>query len=353
MASFTRLAALAALLASTVSNVAAVGTSGQGTTTRYWDCCKPSCAWSKPGMTSPVKTCDINDQPLADGVTAQSGCNGGTSFMCSSQSPWAIDDNLAYGFAAVTSSSPNCCSCYKLTFTGDSPIKGKTMIVQATNTGDDVGHTQFDIAMPGGGFGLFDACTREWKASPAVWGAQYGGSSTNQCASMPAALQSGCGFRWDWMRGVSNPTVDYEQVTCPSALVAKSGCSVTGYVSGGNPTTVTAQDTGSARTTSTAQAQAPTTTTTAAVASIKASNTTESYPSAAGGSSGGGGAAVVDDANSSATDGTGAATGASGEGVAAVPSTGNSTTTTAAAAAGEGTTGGTEEQGADDNTCEP
>ncbi|KAL9047170.1 MAG: hypothetical protein Q9206_006878, partial [Seirophora lacunosa] len=97
-------------------------------------------------MTSPVKTCDINDQPLADGVTAQSGCNGGTSFMCSSQSPWAINDNLAYGFAAVTSSSPNCCSCYKLTFTGESPIKGKTMIVQATNTGDDVSHTQFDIA---------------------------------------------------------------------------------------------------------------------------------------------------------------------------------------------------------------
>ncbi|KAI4169141.1 MAG: hypothetical protein LQ348_007342, partial [Seirophora lacunosa] len=122
-------------------------------------------------MTSPVKTCDINDQPLADGVTAQSGCNGGTSFMCSSQSPWAINDNLAYGFAAVTSSSPNCCSCYKLTFTGESPIKGKTMIVQATNTGDDVSHTQFDIAMPGGGFGLFDACTREWKATPAVWGA--------------------------------------------------------------------------------------------------------------------------------------------------------------------------------------
>ncbi|KAI4219998.1 MAG: hypothetical protein LQ349_008201, partial [Xanthoria aureola] len=131
MASFTRLAALAALLASSASLVGAVAASGSGTTTRY-------CT---------VKTCDINDKPLANGVTAQSGCqNGGTSFMCSDQSPWAINDNLAYGFAAVTASNPTCCQCYKLTFTSDGPIKGKTMIVQATNTGNDVSGTQFDLA---------------------------------------------------------------------------------------------------------------------------------------------------------------------------------------------------------------
>ncbi|KAL8713282.1 MAG: hypothetical protein Q9225_006792, partial [Loekoesia sp. 1 TL-2023] len=227
MASFARIAALAAILAST-SFVAAVGTSGSGTTTRYWDCCKPSCAWSMSGITSPVKTCDINDKPLADGVTAQSGCNGGTSFTCSSQSPWAVNDKLAYGFAAVTASNPACCSCYKLTFTSSS-IKGKTMIVQATNTGNDVSGTQFDLAMPGGGFGQFDGCSKEWKANSAVWGAQYGGSNTNQCSSFPAALRPGCNFRWDWMEGQSNPTVNYEQVTCPAELVAKSGCSVSGY----------------------------------------------------------------------------------------------------------------------------
>lgn len=66
--------------------------------------------------------------------------------MCSSQSPWAINSNLAYGFAAVTASNPKCCACYKLTFTSSS-IKGKTMIVQATNTGYDVGGAQFDLAV--------------------------------------------------------------------------------------------------------------------------------------------------------------------------------------------------------------
>ncbi|KAL8905773.1 MAG: hypothetical protein Q9171_006542 [Xanthocarpia ochracea] len=125
--------------------------------------------------------------------------------MCSDQSPWVINDNLAYGFAAVTASNPTCCQCYKLTFTSEGPIKGKTMIVQATNTGHDVSGAQFDLAIPGGGFGLFDGCSREWKATSDVWGAQYGGSNTNTCSNFPAALQKGCGFRWDWMGGVSNP----------------------------------------------------------------------------------------------------------------------------------------------------
>lgn len=66
--------------------------------------------------------------------------------MCSDQSPWAISDDLAYGFAAVNSASPACCACYQLTFTSG-PVQGKKMIVQATNTGSDVGNTQFDLAV--------------------------------------------------------------------------------------------------------------------------------------------------------------------------------------------------------------
>ena len=66
--------------------------------------------------------------------------------MCSSQSPWAVNDDLAYGFAAVTAAKPNCCQCYSLKFTSGA-VSGKTMIVQATNTGSDVGSTQFDLAV--------------------------------------------------------------------------------------------------------------------------------------------------------------------------------------------------------------
>ena len=110
------------------------------------DCCKPSCAWpGKGAVTGPVAVCDAHDQPLAD-PNAQSGCNGGNAYMCSSQSPWAVDANTAYGFAAVNANNPNCCTCYKLTFTSTA-IAGKTMIVQATNTGTDVSSTQFDLAV--------------------------------------------------------------------------------------------------------------------------------------------------------------------------------------------------------------
>jgi hypothetical protein len=131
----------------------AVAVSGTGTTTRYWDCCKPSCAW--PGKTtliagsSPVAVCDVNDNILDD-VNAASGCNGGTAFMPSTQSPWAVSDDLAYGYAAVNiaggSENSWCCACYELTFTSGA-VAGKKMIVQATNTGGDLAGNQFDISV--------------------------------------------------------------------------------------------------------------------------------------------------------------------------------------------------------------
>ena len=87
-------------------------------TTRYWDCCKPSCGWSgKASVSSPVKSCDKSDNPLAD-MAAKNGCeSGGTAFMCTNQSPWAVNDSLAYGFAAVKlaggTESSWCCACYE------------------------------------------------------------------------------------------------------------------------------------------------------------------------------------------------------------------------------------------------
>ena len=66
--------------------------------------------------------------------------------------------------------------------------------------------TNVTIQIPGGGFGIFDGCSSEWGATSAVWGAQYGGSSTNTCSSFPAALKPGCSWRWDWFGGSDNPT---------------------------------------------------------------------------------------------------------------------------------------------------
>ncbi len=124
-----------------------------GTTTRYWDCCKPSCGWPGKGSLSrgPVGTCDKNDRPLNDNGATKSGCdNGGNAFMCSTQAPWAVNDTVAYGYAAVriSGSTENawCCACYELTFTSG-PVQGKKLVVQATNTGGDLGANHFDLAV--------------------------------------------------------------------------------------------------------------------------------------------------------------------------------------------------------------
>jgi hypothetical protein len=96
------------------------------------------------------------------------------------------------------------------------------MIVQATNTGGDLGENHFDILIPGGGVGLFDGCTPQYGGIP---GAQYGGvSSREECSQMPAPLVAGCQWRFDWFQGADNPDMTFEQVECPGAITAISGC---------------------------------------------------------------------------------------------------------------------------------
>lgn len=79
--------------------------------------------------------------------------------------------------------------------------------------------------MPGGGVGIFNGCTAEWGAPSSGWGAQYGGiSSASDCDSFPEKLKAGCKWRFDWFAGADNPTVSFEQVSCPAALTANTNC---------------------------------------------------------------------------------------------------------------------------------
>ncbi|KAM0550828.1 hypothetical protein ACHAPJ_008691 [Fusarium lateritium] len=219
MRSFTLLALAGPLAVSAAS--------GSGHSTRYWDCCKPSCSWSgKASVNAPAVTCDKNDNPISD-VNAKNGCEGGGSaYACTNYSPWAVNDNLAYGFAATKlaggSEASWCCGCYELTFT-TGPVKGKKMVVQSTNTGGDLGENHFDLQMPGGGVGIFDGCTSEF--GKGLGGAQYGGiSSRSECDSFPELLKDGCHWRFDWFQNADNPDFTFEQVQCPKALTDISGC---------------------------------------------------------------------------------------------------------------------------------
>ena len=72
------------------------------------------------------------------------------------------------------------------------------MIVQATNTGGDLGDNHFDLVLPGGGVGTFNGCTAQYNAPADGWGARYGGvSSRSECDQLPAAIRPGCYWRFD------------------------------------------------------------------------------------------------------------------------------------------------------------
>ena len=202
----------------------------KGKTTRYWDCCKPSGAWSgKASVTNPVTSC-AKDGTTTVPASTQSACSGGTSFMASSQQPWAINTTLAYGFAAASiaggTESTWLCACYKLTFDSSTPVSGKSMIVQVVNTaGADVSTNQFDLLIPGGGVGIYNGCTAQFGAPAKGWGAQYGGiSNLTECAQLPAALRPGCNWRFNWFSNANNPAVSFHRLKCPAALTEKTNC---------------------------------------------------------------------------------------------------------------------------------
>ncbi|CAG9767612.1 unnamed protein product [Ceutorhynchus assimilis] len=208
------------------------GISGTGITTRYWDCCKPSCAWTyHTNQAKAVTTCSIDGvTPVADNV--QSGCDEadkGQAFTCNNNQPWVINSTLSYGFVAASFTGgydvKHCCHCVLLNFQGK--LAGKSLLGLITNTGDPLAHNQFDIEIPGGGVGVYPyGCHAQWGADAVNgWGEAYGGvSSREQCSQLPGSLQPGCNWRWDFMNGVSNPDVKFYQVKCPKELLDIAQC---------------------------------------------------------------------------------------------------------------------------------
>ena len=157
---------------------------------------------------------------------------------------------------------------YSGTDVGAAQLLGKRLVVQATNIGYDVASDQFDLLIPGGGVGLFDACSVQLDAigreqhsnrtshqhahahahahHPAL-GKTYGGllaecqiveplTQTNltarkQCVRrMCAALYgssphlsmqlAGCHWFVDWYECADNPQHDWRPIPCPESLTA-------------------------------------------------------------------------------------------------------------------------------------
>ncbi|XP_060528482.1 endoglucanase-like [Cylas formicarius] len=206
------------------------GLNGTGITTRYWDCCKPSCGWFVPStnVKTPVETCAANGVNPID-ANAQSGCDDdGVAYMCNDQQAWVVNDTLSYGFVAASftggADTSQCCRCVLLSFQGR--LLGKHLLAQITNTGGDLYQNHFDIAIPGGGVGLFRrGCMTQWNTTVNGWGDPITGvASENECSELPEVLQPGCDWRFEFLEGVDNPDVVFQEVECPADLIAVTKC---------------------------------------------------------------------------------------------------------------------------------
>mmetsp|Transcript_13541 Transcript_13541/g.31167 ORF Transcript_13541/g.31167 Transcript_13541/m.31167 type:complete len:618 (+) Transcript_13541:25-1878(+) len=215
--------------------VSSGGWAGTAKTTRYWDCCKPSCSWQSnvpSNANRPVRSCDINGREASPNAINVCGGGGdrskGASYTCIDNLPSALPDGTLTAFVA---SNTKCCECSEIEFT-EGPVAGMRMVIQTTNSGADLGAKHFDIMMPGGGLGIFNGCSGnapngrgQFSAPESAWGARYGGvSSRSACDGLPSEIRAGCYWRFDAFKNANNPSAKFRRVQCPTQLTSKSLC---------------------------------------------------------------------------------------------------------------------------------
>ena len=261
-----------------------------GWNSRYWDACKPHCSWIsngqegktdttteesyQKGMTT-ARNCNIHDVEvptftLGSAVDTywfgyegtNNACQKGASgvFTCTDMAPIAVNDTLSYAYVAGPGSQTTCGKCFHLQYNGSfksagesnapkathQALKGKHIVVMTSNIGHDVEPGQFDLMVPGGGVGAFDALSTQVNGQGISWGAGFGGfltecqnglkcgyDSTLQCyqdcvkemcdaafgnAGFPNLLR-GCHWFADWFMAADNPTYNWEEVECPQYLL--------------------------------------------------------------------------------------------------------------------------------------
>ncbi|KAK0529026.1 hypothetical protein OC835_004463 [Tilletia horrida] len=199
-----------------------------GFITTYWDCCKPSAAW--PGaafVSAPAWSCAKDGVTRLADFNAQSACGGGPAYSCAFYQPFS-QNGVGYAFSARTCNGhvdprTYLCACYQI------KIKERpeaTLITQVINEGCGLADSQFDIQVPGGGVGDFNACTPQYNSPPDGWGIRYGGLQVvSSCSQLPPELQPGCEWRFSFFPPSGAITISsYERVQCPSALTSISNC---------------------------------------------------------------------------------------------------------------------------------
>lgn len=232
------------------------GLSGASGLSRYWNCCKPSCASkAEADKGNQSRLCDLEMNRIFD-YTTKSKCAGGTGTACFSQVPFVIDgcDDIGFGFGTIGSSDPNICGrCFLLEFTGEGvwttkdthrALKNKKLIFMGINRGySDDTHLGFNLLVPGGGGGNYpNACEGIFSGD---LGAKWGGlladcqgeagmtddikSNTERrkclirkCTESFTGLpREGCLFYAYFLETAGNPKITYKEIECPQILKDK------------------------------------------------------------------------------------------------------------------------------------
>ena len=251
-----------------------------GWSSRYWDACKPHCSWLSSVDTTSEETyqagrtvarnCNIHDVEVPAftlGHAVQqywmgyegtnSACvnsNAGGTYTCTDMAPIQVNENLSYGYVAGSGGlyKYGCGKCYHLQYNGGNhandvkathkALKGKHVVVMVSNIGYDVEDGQFDLMVPGGGVGAFNALSTQIGVPASGLGANGGGFLTecqqtlgwdNTVEAYQECVLKKCdevfkdwpnllrGCRWyaEWFMAADNPTFNWEEVDCPQYLI--------------------------------------------------------------------------------------------------------------------------------------
>lgn len=252
-----------------------------GWNSRYWDGCKPHCSWLSSVDTTSEETfqagrtvarnCNVHDVEVPaytlghavqqywmgyEGTNSACDKKDATgTFSCTDMAPIAVNDTLSYAYVAGSGAQYKfgCGKCYHLQYNGgknDGDVKkthkalnGKHIVVMVSNIGYDVEVGQFDLLIPGGGVGAFDALSTQLGLTDAsVLGANGGGIGRvcfeqvgwdGEVADFQKCIVDGCekafskwpnllrGCKWyaEWYMAADNPTYNWEEVECPQYLI--------------------------------------------------------------------------------------------------------------------------------------
>ena len=242
----------------------------KGFATRYWDACKPHCSWPEKVNQNAnpyriARNCNIKGEEIPAFTKSEDGtwlkgtvssCDGGGAYTCIDMIPVAVNDTLAYAFGAAPGADEKstCGKCYLIQFTGEGKygtkeahglLKKKSLVIMSSNVGYDVSGGQFDIMIPGGGVGNFNALSNQIGVSASDLGKQMGGfystcedqlgadasvDTFKNCVSQKcesvfkgrsSTLYDGCMWFVNWFETANNPITLFKQVECPQYLVDK------------------------------------------------------------------------------------------------------------------------------------